>query len=117
MRSRSNIADWRLSWEGRATPWVAVGLFLVSATPRAADVRDIELRRLLEPTEAELQQEAAGRIYIYDGLRDTDVERAMEEEYERIENMMFIREKKTDEKGEVLKDPATGQDVVEDDGC
>jgi hypothetical protein len=96
---------------------VAVGLFLVSATPRAADVRDIELRRLLEPTEVELQQEAAGRIYIYDGLRDTDVERAMEEEYERIENMMFIREKKTDEKGEVLKDPATGQDVVEDDGC
>jgi len=31
--------------------------------------------------------------------------------------MMFIREKKTDGKGEVLKDPATGEDVVEDDGC
>jgi hypothetical protein len=92
-------------------------LLLLSATPRAADVRDIELRRLLEPTEAELQQEAAGRIYIYDGLRDTDVERAMEEQYERIENMMFIRETKTDENGDVLKDPATGEDVVEDDGC
>ena len=41
----------------------------------------------------------------------------MQEEYERIENMMFIREKKTDDKGEVLKDPATGEDVVEDDDC
>jgi hypothetical protein len=31
--------------------------------------------------------------------------------------MMFIREKNTDGKGEVPKDPATGEDVVEDDGC
>jgi hypothetical protein len=30
---------------------------------------------------------------------------------------MFICEKKTDDKGEVLKDPATGEAVVEGDGC
>jgi hypothetical protein len=41
----------------------------------------------------------------------------MEEEFDRIEGMMFIREKKTDENGAVLKDPETGKDVVEDDGC
>jgi hypothetical protein len=64
-----------------------------------------------------LQEEAAGRIYTDDGLRDIDVERAMRERYERIEDMMFTREKMTDEKGEVLKDPATGEAVVEDDGC
>jgi hypothetical protein len=89
----------------------------VSGVVSAADVREIELRRLFEPTQSELEQETEGRIYIYDGLRDKDVERAMEEEFDRVENMMFIREKKTDEKGEVLKNPETGEAVVEDDGC
>jgi hypothetical protein len=83
----------------------------------AADVRDIELRRLFEPTAGELQDEAKGRVYIYDGLRDTDVARAMEEQFERVDNMMFIRVKPTDEKGEVLKDEETGEELVEDDGC
>jgi predicted transcriptional regulator len=92
-------------------------LLMLSENSLAGDVRDIELRRLFEPTEAEREEESTGRIYIYDGLRDFDVERAMRDEYDRIENMMFIREKKTDGKGEVLKNPATGEDVVEDDGC
>ena len=88
----------------------------VSAAP-SADVSDYELRRLFEPTEAELAQEHDGRIYIYDGLRDVDIRRAMHEEFERVEHMMFIREKRTDEQGEVKTDPATGEAVVEDDGC
>jgi hypothetical protein len=83
----------------------------------AADVREIEMRRLFEPTQSELREEADGRIYIYDGLRDKDVERALEEEFDRVDSMMFIREKKTDETGRVMKDPATGKDVVGDDGC
>ena len=89
----------------------------IGASVLATDVREIELRRLFDPTQSELEQETEGRIYIYDGLRDKDVERAMEEEFDRVENMMFIREKKTDEKGEVLKDRKTGADVVQDDGC
>lgn len=66
----------------------------VSSIVSAADVREIELRRLFEPTPSELAQEEKGRIYIYDGLRDKDVQRAMEQEFDRVENMMFIREKK-----------------------
>ena len=88
----------------------------VSAAP-SADVSDYELRRLFEPTEAELAQEQDGRIYIYDGLRDEDVRRALREEFERVEHMMFIREKRTDEQGDVKTDPATGEAIVEDDGC
>ena len=83
----------------------------------AADVREIELRRLFEPTQSERHQEAQGRIYIYDGLHDKDVERAMGKEFHRVESMMFIREKKTDDAGEVLKNPETGAAAVEDDGC
>lgn len=98
---------------------VAVTALLASTVGAApsADVSEYELRRLFEPTEAELAQEHDGRIYIYDGLRDVDIRRAMREEFERVEHMMFIREKRTDEQGKVQTDPATGEAIVEDDGC
>ena len=83
----------------------------------ASDVREIELRRLFAPAPAELAAEAAGRIYIYEGLRDTDVERALEEEFERVDSMMFIRTKVTDDSGDVREDPDTGIELVADDGC
>ncbi len=93
-------------------------LFLIATLPTfAVDVSEIEKRRLFKPTPAELQAEASGRIYIYDGLRDIDVARAMDEQYERIENMMFIRTQVTDNVGEVVKDPQTGTAMVEDDDC
>jgi hypothetical protein len=83
----------------------------------AEDVRDIQLRRLLEPTDAELAQERKGRIYIYESLTHGDIETAMEEEFDRVESMMFIRVPKTDESGEVMKDKETGGVIFEDDGC
>ena len=97
--------------------WIWAALFGASTVATGEDVRDIELRRLFEPTPAEQRAEASGRIYIYEGLRETDVARAMEEEFDRVESMMFIRVKKTDKTGETLKDPETGYAVVEDDGC
>jgi hypothetical protein len=80
-------------------------------------VAAIEMRRLLQPTPAELAQEQKGRIYIYDGLRAVDIENAMDTAFDRIENMMFIRVRKTDEQGKTLRDPATGEPQFEDDGC
>lgn len=90
---------------------------LWSSTAAATDVADIELRRLFEPTEAEVAAEKQGRIYIYDGLRDVDVQRALDEEFERVDHMMFIRTRKTDEDGEVKRDADTGTVEYEDDGC
>jgi hypothetical protein len=81
------------------------------------DIAAIELRRLLEPTPAEIAQEQKGRIYIYDGLSGRDIERAMSEEFDRVEHMMFIRVRKTDADGEPVRDPETGAEEVEDDGC
>jgi hypothetical protein len=57
----------------------------------AAEVRDIELRRLFEPTAAELRAERAGKIYIYEGLKESDVARALDTQFDRVEAMMFIR--------------------------
>lgn len=108
----SNSADTASSRSNLPTPNVAA-----TAPGGAADVSEIERRRLFEPTPGELRAEAAGRIYIYEGLRDTDVERALEEEFKRVQNMMFIRVKPTDEGGEPRKDPKTGAEYVQDDGC
>jgi hypothetical protein len=98
-------------------PAVSVATLLGSAPTLAADVSEIELRRLFEPNKAELAEESKGRIHIYEGLRDTDVQRALDEEFGRVENMMFIRTIKTDEEGKVERDPETGEVEVEDDGC
>lgn len=83
----------------------------------ADDLYDIETRRLLSPTPAELASEERGRIYIYDGLRDVDVERALDEQFTRVEHMMFIRVKVTDDHGKPEKDSSTGVAVIQDDGC
>lgn len=98
------------SWIG----WMLIG---ASGAAFAGDVSDIELRRLFAPVPAELAAEAAGRVYIYEGLRDADVERALEEAFERVGSMMFIRTKLTDDSGEVRRNPETGDEIVADDGC
>lgn len=92
-------------------------LCCTTTTAFAEDIRDIQMRRLLEPTQAELAQERKGRIYIYESLTNQDISQAMEEEFDRVESMMFIRVPKTDDSGEVMKDADTGEMLIEDDGC
>jgi hypothetical protein len=69
-------------------------------------------RRLFEPTPSELREEAHGRVFIYDGMKDPVVERAMDEQFGRIESMMFIRieKQKMRPEGDVVS-------YVDDDGC
>jgi hypothetical protein len=96
---------------------VCATIGVTSGQAWSADVSEIELRRLFQPTDAELAAEERGRLYIYEGLRDTDVQRALDEEFERVDNMMFIRTRKTDQAGEVKRDEETGEEEYEDDGC
>lgn len=81
----------------------------VYAGEREADL-SWEERRLFEPTVSQLKQEQRGGVFIYDGLEYATVTRAMDENFERIDNMMFVR---------VKHPPPPGEDepVVEDDGC
>jgi hypothetical protein len=74
-------------------------------------------RRLEQPTDKELQWERSGHVMIYEGMTDRVVENAMIAHFDRVQSMMFINTVITDDKGNPLKDPESGNIVTEKDGC
>ena len=91
-----------------------VGLLLgaVLSPPAMAEGANerFQYNALFNPTTGQLKAESRGRVMIYDGLDNATVERALDEQFERIGNMMFIRIRKTQADDEE-------EDTVEDDGC
>jgi len=86
---------------------ILVGLWLPAfATAQADD--DYQHRMLLSPSAEMLDAEKQGYIMIYDGLENRVVERAMTEQFDRIENMMFVGTRHLQEDGGLL---------FEEDGC
>ena len=88
-----------------------------STTVHAGQLDDWYLKQLFEPSQAQLVAEQRGKVFIYSGLKDTQVARAMDEHFNRVENMMFANTIVTDADGRVKKNSLTGEVVVEDDGC
>ncbi len=76
-----------------------------------------QMNRLFEPQAGDLTREDKGQIIIYDGLQDSTVDRALDQHFDRIQNMMFTRVVVTGADGYPLRDTHSGQVVVEDDGC
>ena len=101
-----------------ASPAILLLLLQFSSTLVKADPQtDWYLQQLFAPSNAQLQLETGGRVQIYAGLRDVDVARAMNEQFDRIEYMLFTGTIITDASGEVLTDPETGEVLVENDDC
>ena len=83
------------------------GTLLLTTAPVLAEGNYFK-NALFTPTDNLLGAEARGRITIYDGIDIAMVERALDEQFDRIENMMFVG----------IRHPAPDGDViVEDDGC
>jgi hypothetical protein len=81
-------------------------------------VEQWQLTRLFSPTENDLQNEANGKVFIYSGLKDIDVDHALDKNFNRIQSMMFIKTIVTDSDGEPEIDKATNMTIAEyDDGC
>lgn len=68
-----------------------------------------QMRMLFNPPESQLEVEKRGRIMIYDGLKDTQIEQVMDAQFDRIEAMMFVRT--------IITNDETDEETVEDDGC
>ena len=66
---------------------------------------------MFNPTSAQLRVEERGRVMIYDGLDNALVEHALDDQFDRIEHMMFIRTRQSS------SDDEDDDDSVEDDGC
>ncbi len=62
---------------------------------------------LFNPSRSQIEAESRGRVTIYDGLDDSDVDTALDTQFGRIDSMMFVRTRHT------LKDGS----VEEDDDC
>lgn len=87
--------------------WLLVSLLGTAPVPAVAD-DSFQMNALFNPGKAQLQAEARGRVMIYDGLDEETVERALDEQFERIDHMMFIRTRRAGPEGAV---------IVTDDDC
>jgi hypothetical protein len=74
-------------------------------SPELSSLEKWQLRRLFVPNEREREHERKGNVYIYEGLTDRQVEDAMSRHFDRIEYMLFLGTKRTDQTGEVLRKP------------
>jgi hypothetical protein len=84
---------------------------LLAPLAQAADANDgFQYNALFNPSLAQLKAEDQGRVMIYDGLDNAVVERALDEQFDRIEHMMFVRIRQStpDDDDEY---------IIEDDGC
>lgn len=98
---------------------VTLGSFYLPASAMGKEdkMHQWQLALLYNPSEQQLKVERRGRVMIYDGLRGAEIDRALDEEFDRIEHMMFVNTIITDAQGEPVKDPTTGEMMVEADGC
>ena len=67
-------------------------------------------KRLLNPSEITVQKEKqAQKVFIYEGLKLEDVEKALDQHFDRVEHMMFV--------GTLLPPTSAGIRQKEQDGC
>ena len=81
---------------------------LSSHTIAAGQADDWQIAMLNNPSVAQLKMEARGRVFIYDGLHEADINNAMDKQFDRVERMMFVRT-------QYAQKPEENQ--VPDDGC
>jgi len=81
----------------------------IAGTGASADAyQTFQRQNLYEPASYVLNREARGGVTIYDGFTSAEVDQVMDEQYERIGNMMFTR---------MVYVSDEGDEVVFDDGC
>ena len=73
---------------------------LLAASSSAYATGSYQLKVLLTPSDSNLQAESKGRVMIYDGLKSGIINLAMNDQFDRIESMMFVNTQYLQEDGE-----------------
>lgn len=69
---------------------------------------DWQLAMIHSPSAAQLNVEQRGRVYIYDRMHEAEIELAMNTQFDRLDNMMFVRTR--------VENSNEGEEGI-DDGC
>lgn len=77
---------------------------LAEGPAQAADSMNWNQRMLFQPSYAMLKAESRGRVNIYDGLHEAEVDRALDQQFGRIQAMMFTGTRRVVEEGTVVAD-------------
>jgi len=101
----------------KSIPVFFIAVAIAGTTHGEADRTDWQRTMLFAPTPQALARAAKGEVFIYDGLHDSDIEKAMATEFDRIGGMMFVRTRVTDSAGAPQGDRRTGDLVTEEDDC
>lgn len=70
---------------------IAILSSILNGAAHAAVASEWDRKQLFGPSSALLDREKAGNVTIYDGVFSSDVDRAMDEQFDRVESMMFVR--------------------------
>jgi len=70
---------------------IAVLSTILNGTVQAAVASEWDRKLLFSPSSSLLEKEKAGSVTIYDGVLSSDVDRAMDQQFDRMESMMFVR--------------------------
>ena len=81
-----------------------IGLVLTLVASLVQAEETYQERVLFNPSQSNLAAEARGRVMIYDGFKEEDVDRALDTQFDRIENMMFINTQRQQDDGEYVSD-------------
>ena len=80
-----------MNLKGIAATAIAVSSLIWNPVVLSAENEDWQLAMLFDPSVAQLKFEERGRVFIYDGMKSTDVQRVMDSQFHRLDSMMFIR--------------------------
>lgn len=90
------------TWKSLAVLHLIGGVALMVEGTVAA--QDWQEQRLLAPSAGQLAYERRGRVVIYDGLDERLVDAALDTQFGRMENMMFVGVRHTEPDGEEWAD-------------
>jgi hypothetical protein len=99
--------------------WTACALWPCAALAGGESKDDWQMQMLFEPTPEQLRIETQrDRVFIYSRVKDTDINRAMDEQFPRVQHMMFVNTLVVQKKPQPNAGEPSGPVVVEQhDGC
>ena len=97
-----------MNLRGITATTITLGSLIWNPGAFSAENKDWQLAMLFDPSAAQLKVEQRGRVFIYDGIKSTDVQRVMDSQFHRLDSMMFIRTQSVSADGNVES---------EDDDC